>query len=242
MDLERDFEYRHFDSKYGKLHYALHRGTGPTIIFLHGFAGSIKSWTRLVRYLPQEFNMYLVDLLGHGESEAPDVDYSLSMHYETVIGLIESENLKKYYVFGHSYGGWIAAHCAMEESLRGIILEDSAGLTEFMEDRRAENPNYKEDMVRGALRINPREAVLRKMIDADNKDDYLTPDNLDTIESRTLIIWGGNDTTIKVGYSRIFNRAIHGSRLVVLESEKHTPHYSNPEAVSRLLIDFVKPG
>ena len=64
-----------------------------------------------------------------------NVHYTLSMHYETVVGLIESEGLKKYYVFGHSYGGWIAAQCAMEKNLQGIILEESAGLREFMEDR-----------------------------------------------------------------------------------------------------------
>jgi pimeloyl-ACP methyl ester carboxylesterase len=240
MELERDFEYKYFNSKYGRLHYAHHAGAGPTIIFLHGFAGSIRSWTRLMHYLPQEYNVYLVDLLGHGESEAPDVDYSLGMHYETVMELVESEKLKKYYLFGHSYGGWVAAQCAIEGSLQGLILEDSAGLQEFIEDRRAENPNYGEDMVRRALQINPREAVLRKMVDANNEGYYLKPENLSEIESRTLIIWGGNDTTVKVRYSKVFNKAIHGSSLVVLESEKHTPHYSNPEAVSRLLIDFVK--
>ena len=44
MDLKKDFEYRYFDSKYGKLHYAHHVGTGPARIFLHGFVGSMKSW------------------------------------------------------------------------------------------------------------------------------------------------------------------------------------------------------
>ena len=126
MELEGDFESRHFNSEYGKLHYAHHKGAGPTIIFLHGFAGSIKSWFRLMQHLPQELNIYLIDLLGHGESEAPDVDYSLEMHYETIIGLVGSENIKDYYLFGHSYGGWIAARYAMEEKLSGIVLEDSA--------------------------------------------------------------------------------------------------------------------
>ncbi len=240
MDLEKDFESGHFGSEYGKLHYAHHKGTGPTIIFLHGFAGSIKSWTRLMQHMPQEFNIYLVDLLGHGESEAPDADYSLEMHYKTIIGLVGSENLKNYYMFGHSYGGWIVARYAMEERLSGIVLEDAAGLKEFADDRHTENPNYKEEMVKRAVQINPRESVLRKMLDADNEDSYLTKNNLGRIESPTLIIWGGNDTTVKTDYSKIFNKAIHGSRLVVLESEKHTPHYSNPEAVSRLLVEFVK--
>ena len=239
MDLDKDFESLYFNSKYGKAHYARHKGSGPTIIFIHGFAGSIKSWTRLMQHLPQEFNIYLIDLLGHGESETPDVDYSLDMHYEVVLGLAESEGLKNYYVFGHSYGGWIAARWAIDETLCGIILEDAAGLKEFAEDRYAENPNFEEEMVQRAVQLNPREMVLRRMLEADNDDAYLTPSNLGRIESRTLIIWGGNDTTVKLEYSRVFNRAIPGSRLVVLESEKHTPHYSNPEAVAELLIDFV---
>ena len=240
MDLQKDFKDEYFGSKYGKLHYAKHRASGPSIIFLHGFAGSMMSWSRLIQHLPERLNIYLIDLLGHGKSEAPDVDYSLNMHYETVIGLAQSEDLKDYYVFGHSYGGWIAAHCAIEARIQGIILEDPAGLKEFVEDRYTENPRYRDELVRNGVQINPRETVLRKMLEADNENEYLTPSNLARIESKTLIIWGGRDTTIKTRYSKVFNKAIRGSQLVVLESEKHTPHYSNPEAVAKLLMDFVK--
>ena len=240
MDLEKDFENRYFDSKYGKLHYVHHSTSGPTIVFLHGFAGSIKSWTRLMGCLPADFNIYLVDLLGHGGSDAPDLDYSLNMHYETIISLIESENLKDYYVFGHSYGGWVAARCAIEDRPFGIILEDAAGLKEFAQERHAENPNYREEMVKRAVQINPNETVLRKMLSADNEDAYLTPSNLGRINAKTLIIWGRNDTTVRLEYSRVFNRSIRKSKLVVLELDKHTPHYSNPEAVSKLLVDFIR--
>ncbi len=240
MNVGHDFENRYFDSAYGKLHYARHIGPGPSVVFLHGFAGSTRSWGRLVEYLPEEFNVYLVDLLGHGESDAPDVDYSLKMHYETVLGLVEHEGLSNHYLFGHSYGGWIAAYYAIEERLAGIVLEDSAGLREFAEARNMENPGYREEMVKRAVQINPHETVLRKMLEADNEGTYLTPSNLGKIDSRALIIWGGNDTTIGLEYSRIFNKSIRGSRMVVLEAERHTPHYSNPQAVAKLLIDFVK--
>ncbi len=239
MDLVNDFETEYFDSKYGRLHYVHHKGNGPTIIFVHGFAGSIRSWTRLMKCVPENLDIYLLDLLGHGESEAPDAEYSFGMHYETVVGFVAGLGLKDYYMFGHSYGGWIAARYAMEETLAGIILEDAAGLKEFAEERYARNPDYREDMIRKAAQINPHETVLRRMLEADNEDFYLTPSGLARIDSRTLIIWGGNDTTVDIKYSRIFRKAIPNSRLVVLEPERHTPHYSNPEAVSKLLMDFV---
>ena len=108
-----------------------------------------------------------------------------------------------------------------------------------MEERFAANPNYREELVGRAVQINPRKNVLEAMVNADNRDEYLTREGLAGIEARTLIIWGGNDTTVKLAYSRIFKESIHGSNLVVLESERHTPHYSNPQAVAKLLEGFI---
>ncbi|MHB1830359.1 MAG: alpha/beta fold hydrolase [Candidatus Micrarchaeaceae archaeon] len=239
MDIKTDFEDRHFDSKYGKLHYVHHEGSGPAVVFLHGFAGSLKSWTRLMQHLPHDLDVYAVDLLGHGDSDAPDADYSLKMHYETIRGLIEEQGLANPYLFGHSYGGWVAAHYALEEKIGGLILEDSAGLEEFAYERHARDPNYREEMVKKALSINPREDVLKKMMYADNTDVFLTPSALGSIEARTMIIWGGDDSTVDVKYAKVFSKSIIGSRLIVLEGEKHTPHYTNPEAVAKALIDFL---
>ncbi len=239
VDFERDFESSRFESRHGSMHYKHHRGIGAKVLFLHGFAGSTRSWSRLMQHLDAELDIYILDLLGHGESDAPDLDYSFKMHYESVGQFIDSIVGDKFYVFGHSYGGWIAARCAMDMSVLGLVLEDSAGLKEFMEDRFAANPNYREELVGKAVQINPRKNVLESMVNADNHDEYLTREGLAEIDARTLIIWGGKDTTVKPIYSRVFKDAIHESNLVVLESEKHTPHYSNPEAVARLLEGFI---
>ena len=221
------------------MHYKHHKGIGAKVLFLHGFAGSTKSWARLVHYLDAELDVYLLDLLGHGDSDAPDANYSFSMHYESVQQFIDSVVGDRFYVFGHSYGGWIAARCAMDMNVLGLVLEDSAGLREFMEERFAANPNYREELVGKAVQINPRKNVLEAMVNADNREEYLTREGLMGIEARTLIIWGGNDTTVKLAYSRMFKDSIRTSNLVVLESERHTPHYSNPEAVAKLLEGFI---
>jgi pimeloyl-ACP methyl ester carboxylesterase len=241
VDIQTDFESRHLDSKYGRLHYVRHKAGNQAVILLHGFAGSLRSWARLVQHLPDGLTVYALDLMGHGDSEAPaHLDYSLRMHYETVRELVAEQGLRSYCLFGHSYGGWIAAHYAIQEDIMGLVLEDSAGLKDLADEWYQDNPNYKEEMVRKALALNPREDVLRKMLDADNTEELLIPGTLNSIESRTLIMWGGNDTTINVKYARVFNRAIRGSRLVVLEGERHTPHYTNPEEVARVLTEFLK--
>ena len=239
MDIKNDFEDRHFDSEYGKLHYVYHEGSGPAVVFLHGFAGSLKSWTRMMQYLPDSMCIYAVDLLGHGDSDAPDAEYSLKMHYETVRWFIEEQGLTDPCLFGHSYGGWIAALYALEEKTGGLILEDSAGLRESVYERYAQDPNYREEMVKKALSLNPREDVLKRMMYADNNDVLLTPGMLSGIEARTLIIWGGEDSTIDIKYAKVFNKSIRGSRLVVLDGERHTPHYTNPEAVAMAVVDFL---
>lgn len=239
VDIEKDFESGYFASKYGKMHYKHHKGSGARILFLHGFAGSVKSWSRLMQHIDGDLDIYLLDLLGHGDSEVPEADYSFSMHYDSVLQFVDGNIDGEFYAFGHSYGGWIAARCAMDRNILGLILEDSAGLREFMEDRYMANPNYREELVSKAVQINPRKDVLEAMVNADNKDEYLTRENLAEIKARTLIIWGGKDVTVKPMYSKIFKDCIQGSNLVVLESEKHTPHYSNPEAVARLLDGFI---
>ena len=43
-------------------------GHPKTLLFLHGYTGSKIMWTALVRYLPKEWRLILVDLPGHGES------------------------------------------------------------------------------------------------------------------------------------------------------------------------------
>lgn len=43
-------------------------GHPRTFLFLHGYTGSKVMWMSMVRYLPKEWRLILVDLPGHGES------------------------------------------------------------------------------------------------------------------------------------------------------------------------------
>lgn len=239
MDIENDFEDSYFSTKYGNMHYKHHKGSAQTIIFLHGFAASVKSWTRLVNYLPSSLDIYLIDLLGHGQSDAPDIDYTLHMHYEALLKFIRNNIDAAPFLFGHSYGGWLAAYYSSINTVKGLILEDSAGLREFIDERHQSNPEYREAMIKDALALNPREHVLRSMLHADNSKTQLDSKALAKIDCKCLIIWGSEDATVGLKYSDQFNKEIKGSSLQIIVGAKHTPHYSRPEEVARILINFI---
>lgn len=50
---------------------------------------------------------------------------------------------------------------------------------------------------------------------------------------------GEGDKLISPKYSEKFSKCIKNSTLEIIKDAKHTPHYSNPEEVARLLLNFI---
>ena len=106
------------------------------VVFLHGLGADTRVFKRLIEILPAKIEGYLVDLLGHGESEAPNIEYTVENQAKAVGEFIkEMEIEQSCYLFGNSYGGWVAATMAQGKyDGLGVILEDAVGLKEYFED------------------------------------------------------------------------------------------------------------
>jgi len=61
------------------------------------------------------------------------------------------------------------------------------------------------------------------------------------IRQPVLIIWGKYDRYIPVGCGRRMAELIPNARLVILENCGHSSHEECPDAVNRLMIDFLTP-
>ncbi|MDX5336166.1 MAG: alpha/beta fold hydrolase, partial [Marinobacter sp.] len=49
---------------------------GDTLVLIHGFGANKDNWTRLAKEFKGEFNVYAIDLPGHGDSSKPlDIGY-----------------------------------------------------------------------------------------------------------------------------------------------------------------------
>lgn len=90
----------------------IEQGEGPTIIFLHGFLGEGSAWLPIMNQLVQRHCIAL-DLLGFGESAKPDLRYTIWDQVAFVQQVAVALGLEKFWLVGHSYGGWTAAAYAV---------------------------------------------------------------------------------------------------------------------------------
>lgn len=116
-------------------------GRGPAIVMLHGFSGSSQMWgDDLLDSLAARHRVLAVDLLGHGESDAPDDGsrYALGEMVRDICDLLDKVVLEAPAWIGYSMGGRIALGGAVQapERVGRLVLESaSPGLRDGGERR-----------------------------------------------------------------------------------------------------------
>jgi pimeloyl-ACP methyl ester carboxylesterase len=99
-------------------------GEGISIVFLHGAWNDSSEWVPVMELLSRDFHCFAPDLLGFGESEFPNVHYSIDLQVECLAELLHALKQEKVCLVGHSLGGWIAASYALKypEHIYGLVL------------------------------------------------------------------------------------------------------------------------
>ena len=106
-------------------------GNGPLLVFVHGMAGNMTTWDRVVPALAGRFAVLALDLPGHGASAKPaDGDYSLGSFASVVRDLMMTLGLERGTIVGQSLGGGIAMQFAYQFPSRceRLVLVGSGGL------------------------------------------------------------------------------------------------------------------
>ncbi|OJT94685.1 acetoin dehydrogenase E2 subunit dihydrolipoyllysine-residue acetyltransferase [Candidatus Micrarchaeum sp.] len=248
-----DLDSRMVETQYGRIHALTHlnEGAKQVFVFLHGLRADARSWKRLIPYLDDDWEIVLLDMMGHGESDAPHIDYTPDMQAKAVSGAVSKLVSGSYVLIGNSYGGWIAAFGAANgiygDKISGIVLEDAAGLREEMNDT-MKSITYDEfygmqmkklsmlnrDEVKGST-----DYVVSSIIGADKEKYLLGREELGRIKARCTIVWGTDDRTIDKKYASYFNSYIKGSELVFIEGGGHVPHFSKPSEFANVLKRFT---
>lgn len=98
-----------------------------TAIYLHGTAEGRYVWDNIIPNLVPEIGALTFDLRGHGSSQwSSEGRYSLNDYVTDLEEMLESAQLQKYILVGHSLGGAIALALASRQpaGLRGLVLVD----------------------------------------------------------------------------------------------------------------------
>jgi len=88
----------------------------PPLILIHGFASSTLVWSKVFLPLAEAgFRVIALDMLGFGYSGKPrKAEYTIGGQAKLVISLLERLGIKRATLVGSSYGGAVAATCALD--------------------------------------------------------------------------------------------------------------------------------
>ncbi|HPU12186.1 MAG TPA: alpha/beta fold hydrolase [Aeromicrobium sp.] len=106
------------------------RGAGPPLLLIHGLACDSTTWLPVMDQLAEHFTVIAPDLLGHGESDKPNADYSLGGFANGMRDLLTILGIDKVTVVGHSFGGGVAMQFAYQfpERTERVVLVSTGGL------------------------------------------------------------------------------------------------------------------
>ena len=103
-------------------------GKGKAVVFLHGFLGSKEVWTPFVKEISKSKRVIAMDLLGHGKSDSLSYVHTMEEMAEAIQFVLNHLKLRKYFLVGHSLGGYVSLALAENypDNIRGLIMFHSS--------------------------------------------------------------------------------------------------------------------
>jgi pimeloyl-ACP methyl ester carboxylesterase len=100
--------------------------SAPALVLIHGFASSTLVWSKVFLRLAEEsFRVIAVDMLGYGYSSKPrNGEYTISGQAKLLTRLLDHLGISRALFVGSSYGGAVAATCALDypERVEKLVL------------------------------------------------------------------------------------------------------------------------
>ena len=92
----------------------LEAGDGPEVLLLlHGTGGHAETYCRNLGPLSAHFRVCAIDMIGHGFSGRPELDYTLDDFAGHVVGLLDALGAERAHLSGESLGAMVAAWTAI---------------------------------------------------------------------------------------------------------------------------------
>jgi pimeloyl-ACP methyl ester carboxylesterase len=110
-------------------------GTGPPIILIHGFGGSMWQWEYQQHALSQDFRVLTLDLPGAGLSDKPAIDYRPDEMLDFFVGFMDAVKIPQATLVGNSMGAGLAIGMALTHPARVAKLVLVDGLPQHVMDK-----------------------------------------------------------------------------------------------------------
>jgi pimeloyl-ACP methyl ester carboxylesterase len=204
-------------------------GSGAPLILLHGYTQSSASWIPFVEYYAPHFQVYLVDLRGHGKSGWFTETLNIKTVAEDIEALLDYLNLNQVNAIGFSFGGDVLFQLALlnHRRLRSMIIIGSCGSCNL-----AEFPQWVEylsynniDKLPWMREQHTSEEQIKLILDqTQNYNALVTSEQLKSINIPVMLVYGDQEDS--VSWSDIFQakETLLRSSLWVLPNTPHRAH------------------
>ena len=220
---------------------------------LHGWGANIDLLLPLGERLAQEnFKVYMLDMPGFGESQAPPVAWTIFDYAQFVISYLDHHQLDAVYLFGHSFGGRLGLILGADhpDRIHKMALADSAGVRpptplsnrlrlgsyKFVRDAlNSVGAKGTADQLRnwynktyGSTDFQQVTGVMRETFVKVVNEDLLP--YAEQVAVPTLLFWGENDEDTPLWQGELLEKTIPNAGLIV---HKGAGHYSYLDALQK---------
>lgn len=236
----------------------------PPLVLLNSIGTDMALWDGCMSLLSPRLRVLRIDARGHGASDAPPGDYSLSMLAADVVAVMDAAGIDRAAIAGVSLGGMTAMQLALDHPGRvdavALICTsahmDAGAWTDRIAAVRRGGVAAIADLAMGRFlspgftRSHPAVAAsLRRALIAVATDGYAGAgaairdmaliDRLATIAVPMMVVAGDRDTSTPfVGHGDKIAAAVPHARVAHLDAA-HLAPVEAPGALAALLIDFL---
>jgi pimeloyl-ACP methyl ester carboxylesterase len=209
------------------------RGTGPAVVFTHGFGRAGDTWARQVDALAADHHVVTWSMRGHGRSGAPSRPYTRDDALADLAAVVDSATAVgdgPALLVGHSLGGYfsLAYTLGRPETVRGLaLLSTGPGFR---------NPESRERYNRTIGRVAAAAGLSEEAAHVGLHHDSMVIDRLAEITCPAVMISGADDLEVYVVGGRYLSERLPDARLVEIEGAGHEPHLDHPDEVTAALL------
>lgn len=249
------------------LHYT-EQGQGLPVVLLHGYPFNGTIWQTQQQGLSDKYRVIAPDLRGHGQSPAPEGVYDMDTMARDVLALLDSLEVEKAAIMGHSMGGYVTfalwrlaparfaaiglictqASPDSDDTRKGryktaenVFTDGSQVVAQAMTPRLfAPNTPEDEPIVEQirTIILNTRPSGIIGTL----KGMAARPDSTDLlpeINIPVLVLTGDKDQIIPPQKAEKMATSVPSATLVTIESAGHLPMLEQPQATTLAIRNFL---
>lgn len=220
-------------------------GQGEPLMLLHAFTYSSKSWHEFLDAFTGRYEVYLVDMRGHGKSGLFTDDVSIPGVAADLDAFTRHLGLERVHAMGYSFGGEVLFQLALQrpDLIESMVIIGSCGswsaadFPDFVAYLSYENieqltwmreQQESEEQIRSILAQVPKYHVV------------VTDKELESISVRTLLVTGDRDPAVPLDcLTNAYVRMPNASLWIVPDTEHRAHRGENKEAFINAAKKFL---